>query len=190
MVAKQLAMPSDCAIDLEALQVAAQKSIDIRDRLELAWRLRDELALELPTLAQWIASPIARLQPLLSTSAAWELSQQLIQQLDAIQFNWLPVRFLKRAQLETVDQQLEKLISAYSRSMYDLTDVSAKGQRKPLGNLMLSLGLRPNIYRGLSLDDRGRLHQGLDSRYRDFHDTTSREKLVAYSESMPTEGDR
>lgn len=179
---------SDCAIDLEALQAAAKKTIDIRDRLERAWRLRDELALELPTLAQWIASPIARLQPLLSTTAAWELSQQLIQQLDAIQVQLSAGQVPETAQLETLDQQLEKLVSAYARSVYDLTDVSAKGQRKPLGNLKLSLGLRPSIYRGLELDDRGRLHQGLDSRYRDFQGTVSREKLVAYSKSMPTEG--
>lgn len=179
---------SDCKIDLEALQAAAKTTIDIRDRLERTWRLRDELALELPTLAHWIASPIARLQPLLSTTTAWELSQQLIQRLDAIQVQLAAGQVPETTQLESVDQQLEKLVSAYSRSVYDLTDVSAKGQRKPLGNLMLSLGLRPSIYRGLKLDDRGRLHQGLDSRYRDFQGTVSREKLVAYSQSMPTEG--
>lgn len=179
---------SDCAIDLEALQAAAKKTIDIRERLERAWRLRDELTLELPTLAQWIASPIARLQPLLSTAAAWDLSQQLMQQLDAIQVQLSAGQVPETAQLEAVDQQLEKLVSAYSRSVYDLTDVSAKGQRKPLGNLKLSLGLRPSIYRGLAVDDRGRLHQGLDNRYRDFQDTVSQEKLVAYSKRTPTEG--
>src|SRR5690606_9994176 len=35
---------------------------------------------------------------------------------------------------------------------------------------------------------RGRVHQGLDSRYRDFKDTVSHEKLVAYSQRLQTEG--
>ncbi|MEO8268942.1 MAG: vWA domain-containing protein, partial [Aureliella sp.] len=179
---------SDCAIDLEALQAAAKITIEIRDRLELAWRMRDEIAFELPTLTQWIASPIARLQSLHSTAEAWSLSQQLIQQLDAIQAQLSAGLVPEANQLASVDQQLETLVAAYSRSVYDLTVVSAKGQRKPLGNLMLSLGLRPSVYRRIELDDRGRLHQGLDSRYLDFEDTVSRENLEAYSKSEFTEG--
>lgn len=179
---------SDCAIDVESLQIAAKQVNEIRDRLERAWRLRDELASELPTLAQWIASPIARLQTVLSTTAAWDISQKLIQQLDALHVQLAAGKVPDASQMDDLEQRFDRLVSAYSRSIYDLTDVSAKGQRRPLGNLMLSLGLRPNIYRGLQLADRGRVHQGLDSRYRDFKDTVSHEKLVAYSQRLQTEG--
>ena len=170
---------SDCAIDLEALQAAAKQATDTRNRLERAWRLRDELAMELPTLAQWIASPIARLQPLISTTDAWQLSQRLIEQLGDIDAQLAAGQVPEEPLLEGVDQQLKKLVDADSSSMYDLTDVSAKGQRKSLGNLMLSLGMRPNIYGSGNLDNRGRLHEGLDSRYRDLQGTVSREKLAA-----------
>ena len=179
---------SDCAIDLESLQASAKQIDDIRDRLERAWRLRDELASELPSLAQWIASPIARLQTVLPTTAAWDISNNLIQQLDALHVQLAAGEVPDAAHMDAVEQNFDKLVSAYSRSIYDLTDVSAKGQRRPLGNLMLSLGLRPNIYRGLQLTDRARLHQGLDSRYRDFKDTVSHDKLAMYSQRLQTEG--
>ncbi|MEZ6077245.1 MAG: hypothetical protein R3C56_16740 [Pirellulaceae bacterium] len=76
-----------------------------------AWRLRDELAMELPTLAQWIASPIARLQKKLpSSSDAWRLSQQLIQELAAIQVQLAAGHVPETTQLEAVEQQLENLV--------------------------------------------------------------------------------
>ncbi|MCA9156722.1 MAG: VWA domain-containing protein [Planctomycetales bacterium] len=180
---------SDCAIDLDELQAAAQKTLDIRDRLERAWRLRDELAMELPTLAQWIASPIARLQKKLpSTSDAWSLSQQLIQELAAIQAQLAAGKVPESTQLEVVEQQLEKLVGAYSDSVYYLTESDAKGQRKSVGNLMLSLGLRPNIYPGLTLSNRGKLHEGLEKRYLDLQKIVGQKELTDYSTSELTEG--
>ena len=185
---------SDCAFDLEALQSAAKKTIDIRDRLERAWRLRDELAMELPTLAQWIASPIARRQSLLSNTSAWKLSQQLIQHLDAIQVQLAAGQVPEITHLQTVDQQLETLVSAYSDSVYDLTEVKANGnetanrKRESLGNLMLILDLRPCVYRGLKLYDRRLLHERLGSRYGDLKGLVSSENLARYSkQSKSTE---
>ncbi|MCC7335876.1 MAG: VWA domain-containing protein [Pirellulaceae bacterium] len=180
---------SDCAIDLDDLQATAQKTRDIRERLERAWRLRDELAMELPTLAQWIASPIARLQKKLpSSSDAWRLSQQLIQELAAIQVQLAAGHVPETTQLEAVEQQLENLVGAYSDSVYYVTDRDAKGQRKSVGNLMLSLGLRPNIYPGLGLSARGKLHEGLENRYVDLQKIVGQKKVPDYSTSELTEG--
>ncbi len=179
---------SDCANELIALRSETERILDARQRLERGWKLRDELALELPTLAQWIASPIGRLQSMITPVGAWELTGQLSQRLQVLQSQLAAGKIPEPVVLEAIDGELDQLVTAYSRAMYDLFELSAKGQRQPLGNLMLSLGLRPNILRGVTLSDRARLHQGLDDRYRDFVNMLSDESLKKYCESKLTDG--
>ncbi|MCA9183315.1 MAG: VWA domain-containing protein, partial [Planctomycetales bacterium] len=53
---------------------------------------------------------------------------------------------------------------------------------------MLSLGLRPNIYPGLTLSNRGKLHEGLEKRYLDLQKIVGQKELTDYSTSELTEG--
>ncbi|WP_197355371.1 vWA domain-containing protein [Aureliella helgolandensis] len=178
---------SDCAVELELLQQSALSLIDAQQRLQRGWKIRDELILELPVLAEWLSSPLSRLQPL-SPTAAWDRSRQLLVQLEELQRQLSVGEVPLDSMLDQLDHDFEELVAAYSRCMYDLLDVSAKGQRLPLGNLVLSLGLRPTLFRGMELESRGRLHNALQNRFRDFSGTVSEDKLENYCQNILTEG--
>src|SRR5690606_25156979 len=127
---------------------SAEDLLQLRERLESGWRLRDEAVMELPTLAQWLASPINRLQTLTSVPMCWELSGQLSQRLQQLQARLSDGEIPEQNELDATARELEQLATAYREALHEVFESSAKGQRRQLSNLTLCLGLRPNLYRG------------------------------------------
>jgi Mg-chelatase subunit ChlD len=179
---------SVCAKEIEALQSEVKKVLNTRNQLEQGWELRDELALELPTLAQWISSPIGRLQSTLQTSDAWDQTGQLIQQHRGLQAQLAAGKIPDTSELKAIEEKLDQLLVAYSQTLRELIQNDAQSQRRPLGNLMLSLGLRFNSLRGLTYSNRAKLHDVLDDRYSDLVNSFSDESLEKYCAGEFPEG--
>ncbi len=178
----------DCANELIVLQAEAKLVLDIRQRLERSWKLRDELAFELPTFAQWISSPVGRMQTLVSPTMVWGLSGQLGQHLQSLQTQLTSGKIPELEELAGIDGEFDQLITAYSRSMDELIRLSAKGQRKALGDVSFSLGLRPNVFRGPAITERAKLHHDLDRRYSDLTAVYGDEQLQTYCEVAQAAG--
>ncbi len=171
---------SVCANEIAALQSNVKNLLETRLQLEQGWKLRDELALELPTLAQWISSPFGRLQTAVQTSDAWERTGQLMQRLRGLQSQLAGGKIPDSGELKAIEAELDQLLVAYEQPLRELIQNDAQSQRRPLGNLMLSLSLRPNILRGLTSSNRAKLHDVLDDRYSDLANSFNDENLKKY----------
>ena len=171
---------SRCAEELISLRKAAEEVLAVRRRVERAWRLRDELALELPALCEWLASPISRLQSRLSAEAGWQAAGELAGQLQALHGQLTASQIPENSRLDELESHLEQLAAAYREALHVVIESSAKGQRRQVSDLLLCLGLRPNLYRGHPLHERSEMHVGLNKRFADLANVYGPEQLASY----------
>ncbi len=177
-----------CIRDLEMTKELALTFQKQRADLERGWRLCDQLAFELPVIADWIASPVFVTQAM-DRSSAWNLSADLLAQFQQLNSTLVAGGIPSSQELELAENNLSRLTSAVSQSLYKIVDASGAGQKEALGNLSLVLGLRPSVLGQFQPEERSRLHRDLDGRYRDLQDleTVSQSELQRYCAGIESE---